>query len=55
MTNPDRATFPPAARPLRYIDRYVTVRQGEVFYVTEALALEGIERGPAGNTRSRRR
>jgi threonine synthase len=33
------------------MDRYVTVTQGEVFYTTEALAqLEGIERGPAGNT-----
>ncbi|GAG82630.1 unnamed protein product, partial [marine sediment metagenome] len=31
-------------------NRYVTVTQGEVFYVTEMLAqLEGIERGPAGN------
>ncbi|MDD4166879.1 MAG: 2-amino-4-oxopentanoate thiolase subunit OrtB, partial [Endomicrobiaceae bacterium] len=52
MTNPDRSDVPrSAARPLRYIDRYVTVRQGEVFYITEALvALEGIERGPAGNT-----
>ena len=40
-----------AARPLRYMDRYVTVTQGEVMYMTEALAnLEGIERGPAGNT-----
>jgi cysteine synthase len=40
-----------AARPLRYIDRFVTVTQGEVFYITEALAaLEGLERGPAGNT-----
>ena len=38
-------------RPLRYIDRYVTVSQGEVFYVTEMLAqIEGLERGPAGNT-----
>ena len=37
--------------PLRYMDRYVTIRQGEVFYMTEALArLEGMERGPAGNT-----
>jgi hypothetical protein len=36
---------------LRYIDRYVTVNQGSVFYITEALAqLEGLERGPAGNT-----
>ena len=40
-----------AARPLRYMDRYVTVKQGEVFYITEALAtLEGMEKGPAGNT-----
>ena len=40
-----------AARPLRYMDRYVLVKQGEVFYMTEALAvLEGLERGPAGNT-----
>jgi len=40
-----------AARPLRYIDRYVLVNQGEVFYMTEALAqIEGLERGPAGNT-----
>ena len=31
--------------------RYVTITQGEVFYMTEALAsLEGIEKGPAGNT-----
>ena len=50
--NPDRADVPRnAARPLRYMDRYVTVTQGEVFYVTEALAqLEGMERGAAGNT-----
>jgi hypothetical protein len=33
------------------MDRYVTVNQGEVFYMTEALAqIEGLERGPAGNT-----
>ena len=33
------------------MDRYVTVNQGEVFYITEALAsLEGLEKGPAGNT-----
>ena len=33
------------------MDRYVTVTQGEVMYMTEALAnLEGLERGPAGNT-----
>ncbi|WP_066505036.1 2-amino-4-oxopentanoate thiolase subunit OrtB [Abyssisolibacter fermentans] len=51
-TWPDRSDVPrSAARPLRYMDRYFTVTQGEVFYITEALAqLEGIERGPAGNT-----
>lgn len=51
MTYPDRSDVPrSAARPLRYMDRYVTVRQGEVFFITETLvALEGIERGPAGN------
>jgi len=51
-TWPDRADVPyNAARALRYMDRYVTVKQGEVFYLTEALAqVEGIERGPAGNT-----
>ena len=51
-TWPDRSDVPrSAARPLRYLDRYVTVNQGSVFYMTEALAqLEGIERGPAGNT-----
>ncbi|AKL95198.1 2-amino-4-ketopentanoate thiolase beta subunit [Clostridium aceticum] len=51
-TWPDRSDVPrSAARPLRYMDRYVLVNQGEVFYMTEALAqLEGIERGPAGNT-----
>lgn len=51
-TWPDRADVPRnAARPLRYLDRYVLVREGEVFYITEALAvLEGLERGPAGNT-----
>jgi cysteine synthase len=49
---PDRVDVPRnAARPLRYLDRLVTVTQGEVFYVTELLArLEGQERGPAGNT-----
>lgn len=49
---PDRSDVPrSAARALRYMDRYLTVRQGEVFYMTEALAqLEGLERGPAGNT-----
>ncbi|WFD12377.1 2-amino-4-oxopentanoate thiolase subunit OrtB [Tepidibacter hydrothermalis] len=51
-TNPDRSDVPRSAgRPLRYMDRYVTVNQGEVFYMTEALAqIEGLERGPAGNT-----
>lgn len=51
-TWPDRSDVPrSAARPLRYMDRYVLVKQGEVFYTTELLAqLEGIERGPAGNT-----
>lgn len=51
-TNPDRSDVPrSAARPLRYMDRYVTVKQGEVFYITQALAtLEGLEKGPAGNT-----
>lgn len=50
-TWPDRSDVPrSAARPLRYMDRYVTVNQGEVFYMTESLAqLEGLERGPAGN------
>ena len=51
-TWPDRSDVPRnAARPLRYMERYVTVNQGEVFYITEALSvLEGLERGPAGNT-----
>jgi len=51
-TWPDRADVPRnAARALRYMDRFVTVTQGEVFYATQALAeLEGLERGPAGNT-----
>ncbi len=49
---PDRSDVPfNAARSLRYLDSYCTVTQGEVFYITEALAqLEGLERGPAGNT-----
>lgn len=52
MIQPDRSDVPrSAARPLRYIDRYVTITQGEVFFITETMAnLEGIERGPAGNT-----
>lgn len=51
-TNPDRSDVPRSAgRPLRYMDRYVTMSQGSVFYITEALAqMEGLERGPAGNT-----
>ena len=51
-TWPDRSDVPRSAgRPLRYMDRYLLVSQGEVFWATEALArLEGLERGPAGNT-----
>jgi cysteine synthase len=51
-TWPDRVDVPRnAARPLRHLDRFVLVTQGEVFYTTELLArLEGLERGPAGNT-----
>lgn len=51
-TSPDRSDVPrSAARPLRYMDRYVLVNQGEVFLMTELLAqMEGLERGPAGNT-----
>ena len=50
--NPDTGDVPrSAARPLRYTDRYVTITQGEVMYMTQMLAiLEGMERGPAGNT-----
>ncbi len=49
---PDRVDVPRnAARSLRYLDRYVLVTQGEVFFTTEALAqIEGMMRGPAGNT-----
>jgi threonine dehydratase len=52
MVKPDRTDVPRnAARPLRYIDEYIIVSQGEVFYTTILLAqIEGIERGPAGNT-----
>jgi cysteine synthase len=48
---PDRSDVPrSAARPLRYMDRYITITQGDVFYITECLAtLEGLEKGPAGN------
>ncbi|SHF14738.1 Cysteine synthase [Marinitoga hydrogenitolerans DSM 16785] len=51
-TFPDRSDVPRnAARPLRYMDEYVLVTQGEVFYITEMLAnIEGMQRGPAGNT-----
>lgn len=51
-TDPDHSDVPrSAARVLRYMDEYLIVQQGEVFYMTEALSvLEGIERGPAGNT-----
>lgn len=51
-TYPDRSDVPrSAARPLRYMDQYVLVNQGTVFFITQALALlEGMERGPAGNT-----
>ncbi len=50
--DPDHSDVPrSAARPLRYMDRYVTITQGDVFYITECLAtLEGLEKGPAGNT-----
>ena len=50
--NPDSGDIPRSAgRPLRYMDRYVTITQGEVMYMTEMLAvMEGMERGPAGNT-----
>ena len=49
---PDRTDVPRnAARCLRYMDKNLIVKQGEVFYITQALAvLEGYERGPAGNT-----
>jgi len=52
ITYPDRTDVPRnVARGLRYLDRCVLISQGEVFYVTELLAkLEGLERGPAGNT-----
>lgn len=51
-TWPDRVDVPRnAARSLRYLDRFVTVSQGSVFYTTELLSqAEGLERGPAGNT-----
>lgn len=51
-TDPDHSDVPrSAARALRYMEDYLLVKQGEVFYITEALSqLEGMERGPAGNT-----
>ena len=50
-TFPDRSdVLRSAGRPLRYMDEYVLLNQGSVFFMTEALAiLEGLERGPAGN------
>lgn len=50
-TQPDRSdVMRSAARPLRYMDAYLLINQGSVFFITEALArLEGLERGPAGN------
>ncbi|MGL5406872.1 MAG: 2-amino-4-oxopentanoate thiolase subunit OrtB [Propionibacteriaceae bacterium] len=50
--DPDHSDVPrSAARPMRYMDDYLFVKQGEVFWMTEVLAqLEGMERGPAGNT-----
>jgi cysteine synthase len=52
LTWPDRTDVPRnCARGLRYLDRYVLISQGEVFFTTELLSrLEGVERGPAGNT-----
>lgn len=52
LTNPDHSDVPrSAARALRYMDEYLLVKQGEVFFITETLSeLEGMERGPAGNT-----
>src|SRR5699024_3101822 len=49
---PDRADVPRnAARSLRYLDELLLVTQGEVFFTTELLSrIEGLERGPAGNT-----
>ncbi len=51
-TWPDRVDVPRnAARSLRYMDEYQLVSQGEVFFATELLTkMEGLERGPAGNT-----
>lgn len=51
-TDPDHSDVPrSAARTMRYMDEFLIVKQGEVFYMTEVLAsIEGMERGPAGNT-----
>ena len=50
-TWPDRSDVPrSAARPLRYMDRYVLTNQGSVFYMTEALAQLGIRKRATGNT-----
>lgn len=51
-TMPDRSDVPRnAARTMRYMEEFLIVKQGEIFYMTTLLALlEGIERGPAGNT-----
>lgn len=51
-SNPDGTDVPRnASRMFRYMDKLLTTSQGEVFFATEALAqLEGMERGPAGNT-----
>ncbi len=52
LTWPDRTDVPRnCARALRYLDSYVLVTQGDVFFVTELLSrMEGLQRGPAGNT-----
>ncbi len=51
-TMPDRSDVPRnSARTMRYMEEFLIVKQGEIFYMTEMLAiLEGLERGPAGNT-----
>ena len=52
LRNPESVDVPlNAARPLRYMDAYYTVTQGDVYYITELLdRMEGLQRGPAGNT-----
>ena len=52
LTRPDSNEVPRNAnRAVRYLDRYVLTSQGEAFFATEILAkLEGLDRGPAGNT-----